>query len=173
MKVFLVGFMCSGKSTLGRLLSSRLRLPFYDLDEEIVKREGLTVPQIFQKKGERYFRALELKVLRKLSRLPKGVFSTGGGLGANPKALALMKKEGFVLYLEVDFSTFVRRCLNSKERPLLGKSLLSLRGLYERRKRIYGRAHLRLKGEKSPRLLAEEALQFLKGTPFVGEEGTA
>ena len=80
MKISLIGFMGCGKTTVGRLLSKRLGIPFFDLDELVVEREGMSIPEIFKKKGERVFRKLESQVLKEL--LLKNisfVLSTGGG----------------------------------------------------------------------------------------------
>ena len=173
MRIFLVGFMCSGKSTVGELLSHLLNYPFFDVDQEVVKKEGMSIPQIFQKKGEEYFRNLEFETLKELSLKEKAIISTGGGLGANPKAMDFMKSKGKVVFLDIDFETFLDRCGNSEERPLLARPVQELKKLFYERKKIYERADIKIKGEKKPEEIAREILQFLKGTPFVGEEGTA
>lgn len=173
MRIFLVGFMCSGKSTVGELLSHLLNYPFFDVDKEVVKKERMSIPQIFQKKGEDYFRNLEFETLKELSLKEKAIISTGGGLGANPEAMDFMKSKGRVVFLDIDFETFLDRCRNSDERPLLYRPIQELKKLFHERKRIYERADIRIKGEKKPEEIAREILQFLKGTPFVGKEGTA
>ncbi|NPB06627.1 MAG: shikimate kinase [Aquificae bacterium] len=152
--------MCSGKSTAGRLLARRLSLPFIDLDELIREREGLTVPQIFALKGEPYFRALELKLLRRLLGRP-AVVATGGGLGARPYALALMRKAGLVIYLDAPFSDLIRRC-SDQGRPLLKQSLTAVKRLYERRRSVYLKADLKVDARRPPEAVVREILLTLK-----------
>jgi shikimate kinase (EC 2.7.1.71) len=83
-RIFLVGFMCSGKSTVGKLLADKLGYTFWDIDQLIEEREGKSIEEIFKDKGEEYFRSLEMKVLEEFLEKEKVVVSTGGGLGANP-----------------------------------------------------------------------------------------
>ncbi|HAV40094.1 MAG TPA: shikimate kinase, partial [Aquificaceae bacterium] len=130
-RIFLVGFMCSGKSTVGKLLSLRLGWSFVDVDEEVQRLEAMTIPEIFEKKGEDYFRRLEVSVLEALSQKENIVISTGGGLGANPYAMELMKSKGLVVWLKVEFDTFIERCGKDPSRPLLKRSREELLKLFE------------------------------------------
>ncbi|NPA32848.1 MAG: shikimate kinase [Aquificae bacterium] len=173
MRVFLVGFMCSGKTTVGRALSRLLGYTFYDTDEEIERKEHLTIPQIFKNKGEKYFRKLELLTLLELSKRRNAVISTGGGLGANPKAVKLMKERGLVVFLKADFRTLSKRCPRDGKRPLLTLGTQKLVKLYNERIKNYKRAHVEINAGGKPEELSRLILQFLKGTPWVGEEGTA
>ncbi len=160
-----MGFMGSGKTTVGRLLARKLRTPFVDLDEEIEIREGLTIPQIFSLKGEDYFRKLEMEVLKDVTHsLPTFIIATGGGLGANPTAMEFMKKNGTVIWLDIDFETFKRRTTKDPNRPLLRKSEKELKELFERRKKIYSQAHLRIKSQKSVEQTLQKILSFLQLT---------
>jgi len=162
-KIFLVGFMGSGKTTVGKILSKKLKYPFVDLDNEIEFREGLTIPQIFSLKGEKYFRKLEMEVLEDVTEnLPKFVMATGGGLGANPKAMEYMKKKGVVVWLDVDFDTFLLRTQRDPNRPLLKKPIEELKELFEKRREIYSKAHIKVKSQKSPEDTAKKVLEFLK-----------
>ena len=148
--------MCSGKTTVGRMLAERLGWDFLDVDEEIERREGMSIPEIFERKGEPYFRDLELRVLRELSERKRVVISTGGGLGANPEALELMKERGLVVWLRVSYEEFIRRCGGDKNRPLLKLGEEKLRKLLRERDKVYSRAHLRVEeGE------LEEAVRFI------------
>ncbi|HIC97788.1 MAG TPA: shikimate kinase, partial [Aquificaceae bacterium] len=79
-RVFLVGFMGSGKTTVGGIVARRLGWEFLDTDEEIEKKEGMSVKDIFTRKGELYFRKLELEVLKEVSGRESVVVATGGGL---------------------------------------------------------------------------------------------
>ncbi len=168
MNIYLVGFMCSGKTTVGRLLSSRLGVPFYDIDDEIEKREGMSIPEIFEKKGEDYFRKLEFSILQELSQGKGFVISTGGGLGANEKAMEFMKEKGSVVYIEISFETFLSRCEKDKNRPLLKKPLSEIKELFEKRKRIYEKANIKVNGEKSPEEVVKEILLSLEGNTLGG-----
>lgn len=161
-KIYLVGFMGSGKSTVGRVLAKKLKIPFVDLDEEIEIREGLTIPQIFSLKGESYFRKLEMEVLKDVTySLPTFVMATGGGLGANPEAMDFMKKHGKVIWLDVDFETFKHRTGKDENRPLLRKSEEELKKLFEDRKKIYSKAHYRVESQKSVEDTVKKLLSVL------------
>ena len=146
-RIFLVGFMCSGKTTVGELLAKRLGWRFVDIDKEIEKREGMSIPDIFERKGEAYFREIELRTLRELSERERVVISTGGGLGANPEAMKLMKERGVVVWLKVSFEDFMKRCGNDEGRPLLKLGEKKLRRLLEERNRIYSEAHIKVEGK--------------------------
>ncbi len=152
-RIFLVGFMCSGKTTVGKLLAGKLNWDFVDLDEEIEKREGLSIPEIFELKGENYFRELEYEVLKDVATREKIVVSTGGGLGANPKAMNLMKEKGTVLWLKVPFEEFLRRCGKDKSRPLLKKGRNYLLKLMTDREKVYSKAHLTLEPGEPERMV--------------------
>ncbi len=149
-KIFLVGFMGSGKSTVGKLLARKLRIPFVDIDEEIEIREGLSIPQIFSLKGEPYFRKLELEVLKDVTlSLPSFVMATGGGLGANPQAMDFMKRHGIVIWLDIPFETFLKRTGKDENRPLLSKPKGELKKLFETRKKVYSQADLKIESQRS------------------------
>jgi len=164
-KIYLVGFMGSGKTTVGKILSKKLKYPFVDLDNEIEFREGLTIPQIFNLKGEPYFRKLEREVLEDVTEnLPKFVMATGGGLGANPAAMEYMKKHGIVIWLDVDFETFLKRTQRDPNRPLLRKPVEELKELFEKRKEVYSRAHIRIRSQRSPEDTAKKVIETLKTT---------
>ncbi|HIP86632.1 MAG TPA: shikimate kinase [Aquifex sp.] len=162
-KIYLVGFMGSGKTTVGRHLAKKLKTPFVDIDGEIETREGLTIPQIFSLKGENYFRTLEMEVLKDVTRsLPTFVIATGGGLGANQTAMEFMKQNGTVIWLDIDFETFKRRTAKDPNRPLLRKSEEALKKLFEERKKIYSQAHLRIESQKSVEQTVQKILSFLQ-----------
>jgi len=164
-KIYLVGFMGSGKTTVGKILSKKLKYPFVDLDNEIEFREGLSIPQIFNLKGEQYFRKLEREVLEDVTEnLPKFVMATGGGLGANPAAMEYMKKHGIVIWLDVDFETFLKRTQRDPNRPLLRKPVEELKALFEKRKEVYSRAHIRIRSQRSPEDTAKKVIETLKTT---------
>ncbi|MFN3975795.1 MAG: shikimate kinase [Aquificaceae bacterium] len=160
-RIFLVGFMCSGKSTVGKILSSRLGWSFADVDEEVQKAEAMTIQEIFEKKGEDYFRRLELEMLKALSQGENIVISTGGGLGSNPHAMELMKSKGLVAWLKVGFDTFIKRCGKDPSRPLLRKGKEELLKLFEERSKIYAQAHIVLDASLKPEEIVEGILNYL------------
>ena len=162
-KIFLVGFMGSGKTTVGKLLAKKLKTNFIDIDEEIELQEGLTIPAIFSIKGENYFRQLEMKILKKIANSDfEGVIATGGGLGANPEAMKIMKEKGIVIWLDIDFQIFKKRTQGDKNRPLIKKKEEELKKLFEERKKIYSQAHIRVKSQKSPSHTVKMILKDLK-----------
>jgi shikimate kinase len=160
-RIFLVGFMCSGKSTVGKLLADKLGYTFWDIDQVIEEREGKSIEEIFRDEGEEYFRSLERSVLEEFLEKEKVVVSTGGGLGANPTAMEKMKSAGLVVWLDLDFDTFLQRCAHQEGRPLLKMGLDYLRALMEKREKVYRLAHLRLKADKPPDALVEGLLSQL------------
>ncbi|MCS7171294.1 MAG: shikimate kinase [Aquificaceae bacterium] len=158
--------MCSGKSTLGKLLSKKLSWEFLDVDMEVEKSEGMPIMEIFEKKGEDYFRSLELETLKTLAKKEKVIISTGGGLGANKEAMEFMKKKGLVVWLIIDFEDFLQRCGKDPSRPLLKKGREELLRLFEERSEVYGSAHILLDSHLNPKALAEQLLAKLNSQPY-------
>ena len=93
MKVVLIGFRGTGKTTVGRILANRLGLPFYDTDALIEQRAGMPIPEIFRRAGEAHFRALEREVIASL-RTAEGVIATGGGAVCDPANVADLRWHG-------------------------------------------------------------------------------
>jgi shikimate kinase len=163
MRIFLIGFMGSGKTFWGRQLSRHTGLPFYDLDEEIAKVEKRTVQQIFHEKGEEFFRERERDLLEALTEDHQDlVVSCGGGTPCFFNNIEFRKKNGRVIWLNTSVDTLVRRLLQEKNsRPLIKnisdsdlKSFI-IRKLQERR----------LYYEQADLILAEETISlgtFLK-----------
>ena len=120
--IILVGPMGSGKTTIGRRLSERLSLDFFDSDHEIVNTTGVSIDHIFDVEGEKGFRARESDVLKKLCNMPNIVLATGGGAVILEENRELMKKAGSVIYLLSSVDQILRRTAKSKTRPLLEKS---------------------------------------------------
>jgi shikimate kinase len=124
MRIYLIGYMGCGKSTLGRRLSEFLGLQFVDMDHYIEMRNLKTIPQIFAEEGEKEFRLKERKALDELSEFTDTVIATGGGAPCFFDNIDLMNKTGKTIYLNIDPSILAERLLKSKtERPLIkGKS---------------------------------------------------
>lgn len=124
MRIYLIGYMGCGKSTLGRRFSDHLGLQFVDMDHYIEMRNHKTIPQIFADEGESEFRRKEKKALEELSEFTDTVIATGGGAPCFFDNIELMNKTGETIYLNIDPSILADRLLKSKtERPLIkGKS---------------------------------------------------
>jgi len=120
--LILVGPMGSGKTTIGRRLSERLTLDFFDSDHEIVNTTGVSIDHIFDVEGEKGFRARESDVLKKLCSMPNIVLATGGGAIILKENRELMKKASSIIYLSSSVDQILRRTAKSKTRPLLEKS---------------------------------------------------
>ncbi|MAL31390.1 MAG: shikimate kinase [Gammaproteobacteria bacterium] len=121
MMIYLIGPMGSGKTTIGKILSSRLKYQFFDTDEEIKKKIGMSISSIFDKKGESGFRIIESQILEELSIKPRSVISTGGGIVLMKENRVIMKN-GTCIYLKIDFERQRKRLANSDDRPLISKS---------------------------------------------------
>ncbi len=161
--IYLVGFMGSGKSTVGKLLASKLDLTFVDVDKLIEEKEKRSIKEIFEKEGEPYFRNLEKVEINNLSKSENYVVSTGGGLGADLDNMKLMKETGYVVWLDVNLDTILERCKNDENRPLLKLPLNDLEKLYEDRKKIYRLANIRINADKkSPNQIVEEIINKLR-----------
>lgn len=115
----LIGFMGSGKSTVGKLLAKELEMKFIDTDLEIEREQGKTVQEIFAEKGEEYFRDLENKMSKKLSWENNTIISTGGGIILNKQNIDYLKNDAAVFFLDVNKKTLYNRLISSKGRPLL------------------------------------------------------
>ena len=119
-KIYLVGSMGSGKSSIGRLLAKKLKLPHYDLDKIMEIDQGMPISTIFQKHNEEYFRNLESITLEKYSKLNSFVISTGGGAILKEKNQKLFH-DGCVIYLKISLDAQYERIKNRSHRPLLDK----------------------------------------------------
>ena len=165
MKAVLIGFMGTGKTTIGSLLAQKLAVPHFDLDQVIVASAGQAINEIFKNFGESKFRQLEHQLL--LTELKKnGVLSTGGGtpiLANNLKALEQVNVP--VILLEASIETIFARVSNSHTRPLVNQlSLNQLQQLkFERDPKYYACADLVVKtDQKKPEIITAEILSILQ-----------
>ena len=146
--VFL-GMMGSGKSSIGNLVSKKLNLPFIDIDSLIVQNTGMSISEIFEKKGEDYFRNLEEKITLKCLKKIKSVVSLGGGGFINTKIRKEILTNHFSFWLNWDDSTLIRRIKGSKQRPLVFKSTdQEIRTIIKDRSRIYSSAQFKINCNK-------------------------
>lgn len=120
MQVFLIGFMGSGKSTLGKLLAQELTYNFVDSDMEIEQNEGIPISKIFEEKGEGYFRVCEKQFVDNLDIQSDTIISCGGGLPCFNDLISYLKKKGQVVYLKLSVESLVSRLKNDTvNRPIL------------------------------------------------------
>ena len=120
MRIYLIGYMYSGKTTLGRQLAARLGLPFHDLDQMLEARYHSTVPLLFERYGEAAFRQLERAMLHSTAQLEHAVIATGGGTPCHFDNMDFILAHGTAIYLELTADDILRRALRShKPRPLL------------------------------------------------------
>ncbi len=127
--VVLVGMMGAGKSSVGRRLAARLTIPFVDADTEIESAAGMTIPEIFEKHGEPYFRAGEARVIARLLDNGPQVLSTGGGSVTNQGTRDLIHIKGISIWLKADIDVLMKRTKRRNDRPLADriKELMPLR----------------------------------------------
>lgn len=116
---FLVGFMATGKSTIGRKLAQRLERPFLDLDSLIEEKEKMPISQIFTQKGEAYFRQIEWEYLLETTQNFKGVVSLGGGALHNQQVVDHLKLFGLMIFIKTPLDKIVERVRRNKRRPIV------------------------------------------------------
>jgi shikimate kinase len=120
MRIFLIGFMGSGKTTAGKKLASRLGYSFMDMDSEIEDENRMTISRIFDEKGEEEFRRMEHELILRLVRMDDIVVSTGGGVPCFYNNLELINNNGISIYLKMKPEDLLKRLKGSKyERPLI------------------------------------------------------
>ena len=140
-KIYLVGFMASGKTTVARALAARLGWRVEDIDELIERRERSTIPDIFAQKGEPYFRAAEREMLRLMQPIRHVVIATGGGTFADPENRALINMDGVSVWIDVPLVELIARIPLDGRRPLAANRA-DLERLYAARIEAYRLAHL-------------------------------
>ena len=127
MSVFLIGYMGSGKSTIGNGLSAIMNIPFFDLDSVIEKQTGFTIDNMFQEKGEHFFREQEHSILTNLKLDSKSIIAAGGGTPCFFDNHNFMKEMGSTVYLKVTPNELYNRLQLDDKRPLLFNNKLNLK----------------------------------------------
>ncbi len=137
--LYLVGFMGTGKTTVGRALAQRMGFQLLDSDVEIERQAGKTIPEIFAEQGEPAFRVLERTFVESGHPAGRCVVACGGGLVVQPGMLDLLKTKGVVVCLHASLETILKRTQGNKNRPLLNVDdpMERLRTLYAAREPIY------------------------------------
>ena len=139
--IYLIGFMGTGKSAVGRALSDRLALRFVDMDELIVDRAGKPIPRIFEEDGEPAFRALERQVAQDISGECGLVVATGGGVVLDPENMRDFYASGLVICLSANADVILQRVDGDTNRPLLSGTnedkLRKMKGLIVKRQALY------------------------------------
>jgi shikimate kinase len=139
--VTLAGFMGSGKTTVGRILALRLKRPFKDTDAVVEELENTTIAELFQTKGEPYFRDLERRVILSTPEEGQLVLAVGGG-GFTPEVFPHLDRLGPTFHLDLTFQEVVRRVGKDPRRPLASSP--DLFGLFIKRRALYARARHRI-----------------------------
>ena len=167
-RIFLIGFMGSGKSTIGTKLARRLGYQFVDMDHLIEETSGMTVPGIFSELGEEIFRKWEHDILQELCTRERVVISTGGGAPCHGSMMQTMNEHGTTVYLKLTPGVLKDRLLRSRtERPLIkGKSESELEeyitALLAEREPFYSQANLVVDGRN---LSADTLVSHLEPGP--------
>jgi shikimate kinase len=138
--------MGAGKSSIGRRLASRLGIPFIDADTEIESAAGMTIPEIFEKHGEPYFRAGEARVIARLLDNGPQVLATGGGSIMDPQTRALIGQKGISIWLKADIDVLLKRTKRRNDRPLVEK----IKDLLPVREPIYAQADIIIQSRDEP-----------------------
>ena len=165
--ILLIGMMGCGKSTVGRLLAERMRLPLIDLDEEIARAAEKTIPEIFAQEGEAGFRARETAALERALAREDGVIATGGGIVTRAENIRMMREKGFVVWLCRPLEDMIADVRQDTRPNLAGNKEERMHTLYAQREALYQKAaHMRFCNsappKKSARLLEEEIRKTLE-----------
>lgn len=140
--IVLAGFMGTGKTSVGRIVSERLHKAFLELDEIIEKKEGLPISEIFKAKGEPYFRKLEKEIVKEASCKEGAVISAGGGAIVDEENLSSLKNNGIIICLKASSAVILKRVGRLKTRPLLNvpDPKKAIEELLEKREPYYNKA---------------------------------
>lgn len=164
--IVLVGMMGVGKSTIGRRMAARLRLPFVDADTEIEAAAGMTIPEIFERHGEPHFRDGEARVIARLLDGGPIVLATGGGAFMREETRARIAAKAISIWLKADHDVIMRRVRRRADRPLLQTADPegTVTRLLTEREPVYGHADLTIASRDVPHdRIVEETIEALRG----------
>ena len=162
--IILCGFMGSGKSTIGNLLSKKMGMSFVDMDKYIEKQENKTVTQIFEESGEEYFREKEREASRLLGSKRGLIIAAGGGTLTFPENVEAFRENGRIVLLNVSPETVAERLKSDNTRPLLAKpdKLLAIKELFETRMPLYkSAADIVVDADQSPMQVCMEIMSSI------------
>ena len=165
MHVVLVGMMASGKSSIGKVLSKTMNIPFLDIDKEIEFHEKRSIKSIFENSGERYFRKLESKIIiENLKEKKSTVIALGGGAFLNAAVRKNVNEKSISVWLDVNIETIITRVKKNKNRPLVeNKSDKEIMKIYEKRLKYYEMAKIHIDcNKKNKTICVEELISKLK-----------
>jgi len=163
--IVLIGFMGTGKTSIGRLLATRLGCAFHDLDKKIEEQHGMSIPAMFAQHGEPYFRAREKEAVRDAAGRTNLVIATGGGTVKDPENIALLRQNGVLVALTADVDTILQRTTARGARPVLdradaGDRRAAVMRLLEERRTLYEEADITVDTSgRSPLEAAEYIVQ--------------
>ena len=168
--VILIGYMGSGKTTVGRLLADKLEYQFIDTDKYIEKNTGLSIPQIFEQFGEDHFRALEKEVISSVKKEKKIVLSTGGGMPCHSSNMEVLNSIGTSFYLSVPAYVLTNRLWPDRSiRPIIA-DIENKHSLYafvdnhlNQRIKCYESADVIIDGSSTPEAIVEDLKQVMAG----------
>ena len=137
--IFLIGFMGAGKSTIAKVLQRELGMELVEMDERIVKEQGMSINDIFAQKGEDGFRDIESQLVIDIGKNKNSIVSCGGGVVVRPQNVENMKKSGKIVFLTATPETILKRVKNGKDRPLLNghMNVEYISELMEKRRQMY------------------------------------
>ncbi len=166
----LVGMMGAGKSSIGRRLATRLNLPFADADTEIETAAGMTIPEIFERHGEPYFRAGEARVIARLLEHGPQVLATGGGAIMDQRTRDLVHIKGVSIWLKADLEVLSKRTKRRGDRPLIDK----MKDLLPLREPVYALSDITVQSRDEPHdMIVDEIIAALpKHLNIIASEGT-
>jgi shikimate kinase len=160
MKIFLIGMPGSGKSTVGRQLAEALKLPFVDLDDELIRKEKQSIAKVFAEKGEEYFRQSESDVLQQWATSNQDfVMATGGGAPCFHKGIDIINQHGVSIFIDTPVEEILKRLEKEDHRPLLQSDKRKrLEELREARIAVYQQAQIIIENRERP---VEAIIQLL------------
>lgn len=166
--IIIIGFMGTGKTTVGSTLAKRLHMDFVDVDEAIVKNKKQSIADMFAQHGEAHFRKVECETLaRLLAEQQHGVISCGGGIITHPESYELLKQQPYVIWLDTDLDVIAERVANDLARPnAANKSKEELISLFEKRFDLYrgaGRYRVQVVDETVPEVADKIAYAYKIG----------
>lgn len=166
-KIVLIGFMGTGKSTVGKRLAKLLEWDFIDTDLDVERITGLSVSEIFRRHGEMRFRSEEVLAVRRLVGLEHCVVATGGGTMLDPENWTALTTDSIIIALYASLDTILERVGNKNGRPLLKNNREELENLWLKRQKIYAKAHLTIDTtEKDIEEVADEILNILRSEDY-------